>query len=281
MKTIQFAYTGTPRNQFVPGVRNRVNYYFKKHGVTLFYIFFLLLAGCEKNDIRMAPGDLPPINAENDKGIGASAHDLLASEKYRSATLEIQYMPGSEPNAASISDLVDWLNLLTNKPGGIQVIQSQVGSAFQTSLSLSDIASIEKQYRTVYTSGSRIGVYFLFTDGAYEAGNNAGIAYRNTSMCFFGKTIHDNSGGIGQATKTTLETYILEHEFGHLLGLVNGGSAMQNNHLDAAHDKHCNNANCLMYYKVETAEITIPLTIGDIPKLDINCKEDLKMNGGK
>ena len=281
MKTIRFVCTDARQKQFAPEGRINVSHYFRENGIILFFIFFLFLAGCEKNDIGTASGNLPPVNGENNKGIGASAHDLLSSAKYSSEILEIQYMPGFEPDAASINSLVSWLNSLTNKPGGIQVIQSQIGSSYETALSLLDIAAIEKKYRTVYTSGSRLGVYFLFTDGTYADGNNAGIAYRNTSMCLFGKTIHENSGRIGQATRTKLETNVLEHEFGHLLGLVNTGSAMQTNHQDAAHSTHCNNANCLMYFKAETTEIMTPLVIGDVPPLDVNCKEDLKMNGGK
>ena len=74
-------------------------------------------------------------------------------------------------------------------------------------------------------------------------------------MCLFGKTINDNSGSIGQTSRTKLQTTVFEHELGHLLGLVDLGSPMQTNHKDAANGNHCNNTNCLMYYKSETTDI--------------------------
>ena len=129
--------------------------------------------------------------------------------------------------------------------------------------------------------GSQLGVYFLYTDGGYTEGNVLGIAFRNTSMCIFGKTIHDNSGGIGQASRTKLESTVLEHEAGHILGLVDVGTAMQTNHKDAGHGSHCNNTNCLMYYSSETTDVLGFLITGSIPTLDANCKADLKANGGK
>ena len=86
-------------------------------------------------------------------------------------------------------------------------------------------------------------------------------------MSILGKTIHDNSGGLGQASRTKLESTVLEHEFGHILGLVDLGSPMQTNHKDAAHGNHCNNTNCLMYYASETTDILGILITGNIPPL--------------
>jgi len=241
-------------------------------------ILILAIAGCKKSDTIT---NLPSINSENNKAVGASANDLLTSSKYTSVKIEIQYMPGFQPDAAAVNNLTAFLNSLMNKPGGVTVIQTQIVSAGKTVLSLNDIATIEKNNRTVYTSGSQLGVYFLFTDGNYDQGNVLGIAYRNTSMSILGKTIHDNSGGLGQASRTKVESTVLEHEFGHILGLVDLGSPMQVGHKDAAHGAHCNNSNCLMYYASETTDILGILLTGNIPPLDANCKADLTANGGK
>lgn len=241
-------------------------------------VVILTLAGCKKSDTIT---NLPSINTDNNKVVGASANDLLSASKYSSIKIEMQYMPGYQPDAASVNNLTAFLNALLNKPGGVSVVQTQIASAGKTVYSLNDIASIEKANRTVYTSGSQLGVYFLYTDGNYSEGNVLGIAFRNTSMSILGKTIHDNSGSIGQASRTKLETTVLEHEFAHILGLVDIGSAMQTNHKDAAHGNHCSNTNCLMYYASETTDVLGVLLTGNIPALDANCKADLTANGGK
>ena len=241
---------------------------------------FLMMAitGCKKSDIIT---NLPSINNENNKAVGASANDLLSASKYSSVKIEIQYMPGYQPDGAAVNNLMVFLNSLINKPGGVTIVQTQIASAGKTVLSLNDIATIEKNNRTVYTSGNQLGVYFLYTDGNYSEANVLGIAFRNTSMSLLGKTIHDNSGGIGQASRTKVVSTVLEHEFAHILGLVNIGSPMQTNHQDGAHGNHCNNTSCLMYYTSETTDIFGILITGNIPVLDANCKADLTANGGK
>jgi hypothetical protein len=246
----------------------------------LFPLLFtiLIFAGCSKNDATTGLGSN---NNYNFQGVGASANDFLSASKYNSIKIEIQYMPGYQPDAAAINNLTTFLGTLLNKPGGITVVQTQIAASGNAVLSLNDIATIEKNNRTVYTSGSQLGVYFLYTNGGYTDANALGIAFRNTSMAMFGKTVHDHSGGIGQVSRTKLETTVLDHEFGHLLGLVDLGTPMQTVHKDAAHGAHCDNSNCLMYFQSETTSITGMLLTGDIPGLDANCKADLRANGGK
>ncbi|MGG9960965.1 M12 family metallo-peptidase [Ferruginibacter sp. SUN106] len=234
---------------------------------------------CSKKDSTST--GLPAINSANDKQVGASANDLLSAANYTSVKIEIQYMPGFAPDAAAINNLTAFFNSLINKPGGITVVQSQIASANKVVLSLTDIATIEKNNRTVFTSGNQLGVYFLYTDGTYTESAVLGLAYRNTSMCILGKTVHDNSGSIGQASRTKLESTVIEHEAGHILGLVDIGSPMQTNHKDAAHGNHCSNTSCLMYYSSETTDVLGFLITGTIPLLDANCKADLHANGGK
>ncbi len=236
------------------------------------------LIQCSKKDTITG---IASINSANNKTVGASANDLLSSSNYQSVKLEIQYMPGFQPDASTVNNMVAFLNALINKPGGISVVQSQVAASGKTALSLEEIAVIEKNNRTAYTSGSQLGVYMLFTDAAYTDANVLGIAYRNTSLCMMGKTIHDNSGGLGQSSRIKLESTVGEHELAHILGLVDIGSAMQTAHKDAAHGNHCSNSNCLMYYASETTDILGFLVTGSIPQLDANCKADLHANGGK
>ena len=251
---------------------------FNKNSYLIVISFFIIaFAGCSKKDV--IPN--PPVNSENTKALGASANDLLSASKYSSVKIEIQYMPGFQPDAAAINNLVAFLNSLVNKPGGISVIQTQIPSANKVVLSLAEIAGIEKANRTVFTSGTQLGVYFLYTDGNYTQTNVLGLAYYNTSIAIMGKTVHDNSGGLTQPTRTKLESTVLGHETGHLLGLVNLGSPMQTNHEDPANGKHCNNSNCLMYYITNTTGIMGTLMSGNVPPLDANCKADLTANGGK
>lgn len=245
---------------------------------TKIFIAVLLLIStiaCKKKEATYSP------NKElNNKPVGASANDLLSSNKYKALRIEINYMPGYEPDMNAYHHLWDKLNIYLNKLD-ISIISGEIPAASSTALSIDQVKAIEEQNRTVYNTDTLIGVYLLYTNGNFTDDKVLGAAYKNTSMVVFGKKIHDNSGGLGQANRTKLEATVLEHEFGHLLGLVDIGSPMQTNHKDAAHGNHCNNTNCLMYYAAETTDILGYLITGNIPPFDANCIADMKANGGK
>jgi hypothetical protein len=234
--------------------------------------------GCSKKDEFV---NNPGATDLHNKPVGASAHDLLASSKYTSLKIEVQYMSGFQPDAAALNHLQSVLSGLINKPAGITIVTKEIPAVSNTILSIDDIAQIEKNNRTAFTSGTELAVYVLYTNGTYSDNNVLGVAYKNTSVALFGKKIQDNSGGIGQASRTKLVATVAEHELGHLLGLVDLGSPMQTNHKDASHGNHCNNSNCLMYYASETSDILGFLITGNIPSLDANCVADLHANGGQ
>ncbi|MEP6584480.1 MAG: hypothetical protein ABJA90_09435 [Ginsengibacter sp.] len=238
----------------------------------------IIFSGCSKNDTTTG---LPPINAANNKTTGYSGKDFLTTNSFNSLKIEIQYMPGFQPDAASVNNITSFLSSLINKPNGITVTQQQIPSGNKNSYTINDIAVIEQNNRSYFNSGSQLAVYVLVTDGNYSDPNVLGVAYRNTSLCLLGKKIFDNSGGIGQANRTKLLSTVSEHEFGHLLGLVDLGTPMQANHIDAAHGNHCNVQSCLMYYAAETTDLLGVLITGNIPALDSQCLNDLKSNGGK
>lgn len=245
------------------------------------YILLLLTAGlmaCGESDDPVPDPDEKELNKRE---TGASARELLSAEKYASVRIEIQYMPGYKLQDATIDNIKTFLAALVNKPGGIEVIQTEVSASGKAVLAIGEIRAIEENNRRTYTTGDRLGLYMLVTDGHYTDENTLGAAYLNTSMCLFGKNIHDNSGSIGQASRVKLESTVVEHEIGHLLGLVglDPGSPMQTDH--RANGNHCNNEDCLMYYAAETTDILGFLITGGIPQLDANCRADLEANGGK
>ncbi|MFI5195562.1 MAG: hypothetical protein ACHQD8_00595, partial [Chitinophagales bacterium] len=210
--------------------------------IILLFCVTLFFFSCRK--VSNDPAYLP--NSYSDQPIGASAHDLLSAAKYTTINIQVQYMPGYELDATAISNVTAYLNTLCNKPGGINITQSQVAGNGDT-LNPEKVGILEKQNRTAYTSGSTIALYILVTDGYDTSGTVLGFSYRNTSICLFGKNIFNNSGGLFEPSREALESSVLEHELGHMMGLVNTGSPMVVNHQDPAHGNHCNNPHCLMY----------------------------------
>lgn len=242
---------------------------FKRRSLYIILLFTFTFAACKKTEVD---------DSNDYVTLGISAHNFLVSSPYSSLKIEIQYMPGYEPDNTSITTLESFLNQYLHKPNGIHVVVEPIPASGKTTLTLNDIVSVEKKYRTVFTGNNQIGVHILITDAGFDASDILAKSYWNTSICVFGKTVSDNSGGAGQITRSQLFTVLFEHEFGHLLGLVNQGSPMQTNHQDVANGAHCTNESCLMHYHIVTS--AIPAN-SPLPSLGANCVADLRANGGK
>lgn len=261
-------------------MRTRKNRLIMKTQILATVLILFFVWSCQKTKTFYSNNPGAPEQLHN-RTVGASANEMLSAATYTSMKIEIQYMPGYAPDAAAVNHLQNVLNTYLNKPGGITVVTKEIPASSLQTLSIDAVLNIERNNRTVFTNGSQIGLYALYTNGYYTDNQVLGAAYRNTSIVVFGKNIHDNSGGIGQANRTKLEATVLEHEFGHLLGLVDIGSPMQTNHKDPSHGSHCNNNSCLMYYASDTRDILGILITGNIPAFDANCIADMRANGGK
>ncbi|MEO9531566.1 MAG: membrane metalloprotease [Crocinitomicaceae bacterium] len=208
---------------------------------------------------------------------------FLSDDTYKSLSIEIIAVEGHEPNSASLDNLEDFLNERLNKPKGISFTQKTIPSPENYSYSAEDLRLLEDQHRTQYAQNENLTAYIYYADAEYSENTDQseviGLAYGSTSMCIFEETVADNSGGFGQVSRNNLETAVLIHEFGHVLGLVNNGTPMTQNHESAP--GHCDNENCLMYYASETGSLTGFIGGDPMPELDAQCLADLKANGGK
>ena len=215
---------------------------------------------------------------------GSSAHDFLSASKYSSVVVEVLYVDGFQPNSQTITNLKNFMEARCNKPGGITISQRQIASPGVSPYDINEIAGVETMNRTKYNNGNVLTLYLLFLDGKYQTDTAStftlGTAYRNTSFVIFENSVQGLSDSITEPNRVDLETTVILHEFCHILGLVNLGSPMQTNHVDTAHDKHCTNENCLMYWKTESNSI-LTMMGGSVPSLDANCLADLQANGGK
>ena len=217
---------------------------------------------------------------------GNSARDYLTSSPYTSLVIEMQSVPGFAPTATAKSNLIAFLQARLNKPVGITIVDESLVSPGQSSYSLDDVRRIEGSSRKLASTGTQMTAYFLFLDGSSTSdssnGQILGTAYAPTSMVIYEKTIQALSGTpVTQPSTAVLESTVLEHEFGHLLGLVNTGTTPQVQHQDNPHGAHCSNNACLMYWNVDTSGIIGNLLGGTIPSLDADCLHDLQANGGK
>jgi hypothetical protein len=236
------------------------------------FLFALFVSGCKKDPKALFYTEEKP-------------HNFLSNDTYKKLIVQIDYVAGYEPTQTALSHLKAFLEQRLNKSSGIEFNLGGIASPGQTTLSLSEIQALEKKNRRLYTKEDVITAYILFADADYNENTSSeqvlGLAYGTSSMVIFDKTIRNLSGGITQPPVSTVEATVSEHEFSHILGLVNNGTSMVNSHQDEANGRHCNNSNCLMYFEAETSDLIGNLLGSAIPTLDNHCVEDLRANGGK
>lgn len=247
--------------------------------ILLLLILFITSCSSESNTVTGSGN-------ENNGAVGDSANDLLSSSTYTKLIVEIAYVKDMQPTSQAISNFTSFLESRLNKPQGIQIIQKEITISNKTSYTINDVRSIENTHRNQFNNENEIAVFALFLDGAYSENTSnssvLGVAHKNTSFVIFEETIQDLSSDPFSPSTSTIETTVINHEFGHILGLVNAGTPMQDNHQDTANGRHCTTESCLMYWRVETAQGALEmLSGGSIPNLDSFCLQDLKANGGK
>jgi hypothetical protein len=258
--------------------------------IVLLALLFLTIIACSDSDSNdvIDSGNNPPDGVDislNKKALGESANDLLANTKFDKLVVEVMFIDGFQPTSTAINNFKTFLEQRLNK-GSVIITQRNIGVSTKNIYSINDIKELEDNNRQKFNSDDEIAVSGLFVNGEYSEntsdGKVLGVAYRNTSFVIFEETVKSFSTGVLAPSVSTLESVVINHEFGHILGLVNVGSPMQNNHQDIAHGRHCTDEACLMYWTAETGEGLINmLSGGSVPNLDDQCIADLQANGGK
>lgn len=247
------------------------------------YILVLnvLIISCQSED------DLVKNNSYSHlKEVGYSARDILSNEKFTDIFVEILYVKDFKPSNEVLASFKNFISERTFK-SNINIETKLIDIPLESSYSINKIRSIEDENRTKFSNENELAIFILYLNGA--SSNNEedslilGTAYRNTSFVIFKETIDSFSdSNLFGEKNTILESTIVRHEFSHLLGLVNVGTPIIENHHDSANGAHCTSENCLMYYKMERMNTVVNFFDQEkIPELDAFCLQDLRSNGGR
>ncbi|WP_152425088.1 peptidase [Nafulsella turpanensis] len=260
----------------------------KKTFLSLFLLLGLITA-CTKDEVLEKdpqPEEQPKEEDESSyhlQAVGQSAAELLTQEEFEALQVNLVYVEGYAPTAQTLENLEAFLQERLHKPQGIHISKTAISSPGLAPYSIADIQQVEKDFRTGFNKDKTLAVFVFVTDGSYSENENVlGVAYRNTSLALFGSKMQQYSGGVGQPSQSLLETTVMNHEFGHIMGLVNVGTPPQTDHQDTAHGKHCDVDGCLMYWTAETGDVVSNLVgLSKAPSLDPQCIADLQAKGGK
>ncbi|WP_435314659.1 hypothetical protein [Cellulophaga fucicola] len=257
----------------------------------------LLFASCSSTDDSDKQSEGQIKKTANLQGSGDSANDILSNNTFSKLSLEIAYVKGFKPADETLINFTDFIKSITFK-NDIAIKLVELDSPNEEDLTTEEVAKLETENRTIYNSDNTLAIYIYFADAPSnnddEDTNSVtlGAVYRNTSMVIYEATIKKLANKSALISETSVETSTLNHELGHLMGLVNLGTAMVNNHEeqvtnddgDIVGGNHCDVDNCLMNSELEFGSGMKKMLIASkngIPELDAECLADLKANGGR
>ncbi|MEM8999988.1 MAG: hypothetical protein AAGB24_06960 [Bacteroidota bacterium] len=266
----------------------------KKYLCAPLVLLLVFTIGCSGDD-NQNNGSSNPVadNPTNFLDIGASANDLLSNTNFDALVIEVAYVSGFRPTNETMTNFEDYIRERTFKQN-IEIVYRELPSPNEETLTLQEISDLEIENRTIYNDGTTIAVYIYFADAASETDDEdeglvtLGAVYRNTSMVIYEQTVQILEGLSPTISITDVETATLNHEFGHLLGLVNLGTPLTNAHEDPEAEGHCDIDGCLMQAELEFGGAMMRLLesrtskgLVAIPVLDAECILDLQNNGGR
>lgn len=228
-----------------------------------FFLLFILALAVSCSKSSTAPEEEPQpttVNKEaNLLATGDSANDILSNDTYDKLLIEIGYVEGFRPTTTAMTQFTDYLREYTFKED-IEIIYNELPSPVEDELTLQEIVDLETKNRTAFNTDNTLAIYIYFADAPAEGDDlegglvTLGAVYRNTSMIIHEITVRKLASRSSSINNEDVETATLNHEFGHLFGLVDLGTDMVNDHESESEnedgelvgDKHCNQDGCLM-----------------------------------
>lgn len=244
------------------------------HALLALFLFTFIFYSCSDQPTQV--DDDPSADFSHTQNPGTSNEAFVTSDDFDELVVEIQYMPGVEPRQESIDNLQEFLEKHLDKASVTILTPQEIPSGDQDSYTANEVRDLEDEHRETFTEGSTLASYAIFLDGEFDNGNVLGIAYYNTSTAYFGETIDRISGGATQPSRVQIESTVFNHEFGHLMGLVNNGTDMQEDHHDSDNGAHCTEEECLMFHQVNTTDFFANIFDGSVPELDEFCVADIE-----
>jgi len=204
---------------------------------------------------------------------------------YTKWVIEVDYAQGERPSDSVLALLKQRMEAVVNKPDGVEI---RIGDELPrderkwTTRALMDMRQERQDERT---RGNTVVTHVAFVAGQYSEGRVLGVAIGHEQVVIFSQTIENSCSTLQIPpcfySKDEILRAVVVHEFGHILGLVNNGIGMVQDHEDSEHRGHSSNRNSVMYWAVETTDIFRAFSGGIPTTFDADDRDDLRTAGGK
>lgn len=250
---------------------------------TIFLLFVFFLVSCTKVDPQK------------------EYINKLFSNQTETLYIELDYMQGTQPQVIDPnSGLHVWQLLQYNLNSifsGTKNLLIPLTSSDMTEIpaenkdyTRQDLINLAMQYRdTPAWENKQASIYILWVDGYFEneqeqiETNVLGLSISGQAMLVvFKPAVAVASSSFPQYEAYT-QQIVVNHEVGHVIGLVNNGLTHVSEHLDENSEHgsaHCNNPNCIMYWQNESKTHDIANYVQTNDNLDMvlfgsYCLEDI------
>ncbi len=190
-------------------------------------------------------------------------------------TIAVFYEQGAEPYTDTVSPVPGFpavkvwdvleSNLKAMFPGKTITVpkdlveMAKINDQNQTTWTINEVKSLGDSLGQPSVNDTTV-LNVFFVNGYADGGSNVIGQYilpnTRTIVIYKDVVVASSSGTNSAATQRYVEQATIVHEVGHAVGLVNSGIPMTSSHEDPAHAPHCNNPDCVMYYKNEgTADL--------------------------
>jgi hypothetical protein len=195
-------------------------------------------------------GGMPPASA-------VRPDDYIRNLGFSRLLIEVDTVPGLSPRAGVTADVTDLLDDVLDKPNGIMFVTDDTdlpsadtygnGDGVWTFLELQQLAG---EQANMPLNNGEIAIHTMWLDGEYENPNVLGVAWGQRFLAMFAERIAQtcNLPAAGAVLCPLAEATVWTHEIGHVIGLVDNGIPMVNDHRDPDHGKHDVSDESVMYW---------------------------------
>jgi len=227
------------------------------------------VAGC----VFAAPRAPTPADS---RALAKAARLLRAPE----LVVEVDWIKGCRPSNQTQEGIREFLERYARPVRGVRVVLDEEISALAPGVpipenrALSDlqIRELVRRHRNLLQEGDAESIYLLFIPRRLpdQGGSQRGEAFVAESFAVVA-TDRVQEQGLLAISGNEVERFVVQHELGHLLGLV---SNPQHEHAG-----HCTNPTCIMYPEPDLRSVVANwwrAFSGRLPsKLDADCERDL------
>ena len=188
----------------------------------------------------------------------------LNSSHFNELVIEVDYEADQKPTPETLDLLIDRINSVCDKQS-VSYELSLTDFEHEGAWTNDEIRLVGRETReTNAMNENQLRFHFMFPSGTHSDSNVLGVAVDASTVMIFVDTIKESENLIQRPSWEEIEAAVTIHEFGHLLGLVNLVYTSNVDHEDPDHPGHSSNEDSVMYWAIETSDIS-NIIFGTLP----------------